>query len=107
MITHLFPHTLTVTRDERVSTGKGGFVKSDAESFTVRGRIGGLSGADVTIAGQHQAKVTNSCHYDPAADLRVDDRVSCEGRSFVVRVAGITPSVAVYKKALLEETVHG
>lgn len=104
-IDHLLVHSILIKRvgSNRVSDGEGGFIETETNVKTTKGRMVPASQKDLMLAGQYRAEVTHSCYLSPGEDVKVEDVLEFEGRDFVVRVPNITPSVPIYQKVMCLE----
>ncbi len=106
-IGHLLVHSIQIQRPSRVADGQGGFTETLATAATVLGRVWPASKLDRELAGQNEATVTHAVIFPTGTDVRIDDTLVFDSRTFTVKVREITPSVAVYHKALAEEIQRG
>jgi len=103
IITHLLIHSLTQKRNTRTADDQGGWIEALSTVGIVSGRIVPATAREMEVAAQRQASVTHAIYLPAATNVRINDHFTYDGRTFIVRVRNITPSVEVYKKALCEE----
>jgi hypothetical protein len=102
-ISHLFTHTTTLRRNVPTSDGHGGYKEALTTVETLQGRLWPATERDMQLAGQNEARVTHAWVAPPYTDVRVDDVLVINGRTFQVRVPHLEPSVNIYRKCLVEE----
>ena len=102
-IGHLLVHRIDITRSTRVSTGRGGFTKTQTSQGVVQGRVWPVRSKDLVMVGQEQARVTHAILFPKDTVVRVGDELLFDNRKFVVRIPEITPSIPIYHKVLAEE----
>lgn len=107
MIGHLLKDSLVWKRATRTADGAGGHTQSFTAVATVRGRVSQASQRDLDIAGKSRAEVTHAIYLPAGTAVKVADRFVWSSRTFEVKVPNITPSVAVYTKALTLEIQEG
>ncbi len=102
-IGHLLIHSIDITRSVPVKTGRGGFTKTFVSQKKVLGRVWPVTQKDLMVGQQDQARVTHAIIFQPGVDIKIDDRLVFDGRTFDVRIREITPSIPIYHKVLAEE----
>jgi len=107
-IAHLLTHSLVLERKERMSNGKGGFVEDYLPVGSMVGRVNPASNRELEIAHQKQAEVTHYIYLAADSDIKVNDRILFEGRSFRVTIPNAdTPSIPIYQKVYVVELQRG
>ena len=106
-IGHLLVHSIEIKRPSRVPDGQGGFTETLATAATVLGRIWPASKMDRELAGQTEATVTHAVIFPTGTDVRIEDTLVFDSRTFTVKVREITPSIPIYHKTLPEEIQRG
>ena len=104
---NLLTHTLTVQRKGRVSDGQGGFTEAYQAHLTTAGRINMASGNDRLLAAQRQVHISNAVFLTPGVDVKLGDKIICEGREYLVRVTNVDAPGYPYSKALVERILAG
>lgn len=102
-IGHLLIHSIDITRSVPVKNNKGGWTKTFTSQKVVLGRVWPVTQRDLVVGGQDQARVTHSVIFQPNTDVKIDDKLLFDGRTFDVKVREITPSIPIYHKVLVEE----
>lgn len=102
-ISHLLIHSTQIQRNTPVSNNRGGFEDNFSTVQTLKGRFWPVSYKDLQIAGLNQARATHSWVGPKNTDIRVDDELIWDGRTFIVRVSNLRASINIYSKAIVEE----
>lgn len=103
----LFNTTVVISRrPEGTSDGQGGETSDDYQPVTSAGvvaRASSPSGSDFRIAEQLKAIVDQVFYFQPGQDIRMDDQITWNGRTFFVTVPKLIPSEPVYHKVFAKE----
>lgn len=103
----LLIHVVAIERKQRGPDGQGGYLETYQAHLSTMGRINMAGGRDQQIAAQKQVSISNALFLPPATDIRMGDRVSCEGRTYIVRVTDVDAPGYPYSKSLLERIIPG
>ena len=102
-IGHLLIHRIDIQRSTPVDNGHGGWDEVFTSQGIVAGRVNPLTAKDMAMLGKEESRVTHSIYLDPATDTRIGDKMIFGARTFHLRVKQIEPSIAVYRKVMVEE----
>ncbi len=106
-IGHLLVHSIDIQRSTPVDDGQGGFKDAFISVKKLNGRVWPASSRDMMLAGQNQSRVTHAVIFPTDTDVRIDDQLIFDSRTFTVKVREITPSIPIYHKVLAEEIQIG